>query len=126
MPRYVILEHDWPQRHWDFMLEAGNVLQTWRLSDVPQLAVAIPAEKSFDHRLMYLDYEGAISGGRGSVIRWDGGNFETLIEQENRRVIQLKGKRLQGTVELVHHPEMGWKFIFSVTEQDFPRRDQSA
>ena len=126
MPRYVILEHDWPQKHWDFMLEAGNVLQTWRLSGPPQPGVSIPAEKSFDHRLMYLDYEGAISGGRGSVIRWDGGNFETMIEEDNRRVIRLVGKRLQGLVELVNHPETGWKFIFSVTEQDFPRRDQSA
>src|SRR6059058_5409149 len=112
MPRYVILEHDWPHKHWDFMLEAGTILQTWRLPDVPQAGVAMRAEKSFDHRLLYLDYEGPISGGRGSVSHWDDGAFETLIEQENRRVIQLKGKRLRGIVELVHHPEMGWKFIF--------------
>ena len=126
MPRYVILEHDWPQKHWDFMLEAGNVLQTWRLSGPPQPGVSIPAEKSFDHRLMYLDYEGAISGGRGSVIRWDGGNFEAMIEEDNRRVIRLVGKRLQGLVELTNDPETGWRSIFSVTDQDLPRRDHSA
>jgi hypothetical protein len=113
MPRYVILEHDWPEKHWDFMLETGAVLQTWKLTDAPQPGVDIPAEKSFDHRLMYLDYEGPISGGRGSVSRWDGGTFKTLIEQENRRVIRLQGERLQGIVELTNHPETGWKFNFS-------------
>ena len=113
MPRYVILEHDWPEKHWDFMLETGAVLLTWKLTGAPKPGVDIPAEKSVDHRLMYLDYEGPISGGRGSVSRWDGGTFETLIEQENRRVIRLQGERLQGIVELVDHPETGWKFIFS-------------
>jgi len=113
MPRYVILEHDWPQRHWDFMLEAGTILQTWRLADVPQPGVALPAEKSFDHRSMYLDYEGPISGGRGSVSRWDGGIFETLIEGEDRRLIRIKGKRLEGTLDLVNDSETGWRFIFS-------------
>ena len=113
MLRYVILEHDGPEKHWDFMLETGPVLLTWKLAAAPPASVSIPAEKSFDHRLMYLDYEGPISGDRGSVSRWDGGTFETLIEQENRRVIRLQGERLQGIVELVDHPETGWKFIFS-------------
>ena len=116
MPRYVILEHDWPEKHWDFMLETGPVLQTWKLAGAPKPAVGIPAEKSFDHRLMYLDYEGPISGDRGSVSRWDGGCFETLIEQENRRVIRVQGKGLQGIVELMNHPETGWQFTFSSAE----------
>jgi hypothetical protein len=118
MPRYVILEHDWPQRHWDFMLETGTVLQTWRLAEAPQSGMAIPAEKSFDHRLMYLDYEGPISGDRGRVSRWDSGNFEALIEEENRRVVRLQGERWRGNVELLHHPEAGWQFSFSSDEGD--------
>ena len=28
VPRFVILEHDYPELHWDFMLEAGAVLKT--------------------------------------------------------------------------------------------------
>ena len=28
MPRFVILEHDYPQRHWDLMLEGDGVLAT--------------------------------------------------------------------------------------------------
>src|SRR5437588_12372431 len=120
MPRYVILEHDWPKRHWDFMLEVGNVLQTWRLVEAPQPGVSIPAEKSFDHRRMYLDYEGPIRGNRGAVTRWDQGSFETLIDEEKQRVILVRGKRLKGKVELANHPESDWQFLFSLAEEKLP------
>lgn len=121
MPRYVILEHDWPEQHWDFMLEAGPVLETWKLSAAPAPGISIPAEKSFDHRLMYLDYEGPISGDRGTVIRWDAGSYEMLSEtsrarstQENdRRVIQLRGTRMQGKVEWTCQCEPNWIIRFS-------------
>src|SRR5438874_2539346 len=65
MPRFVILEHDWPTRHWDFLLEAGDVLRAWRLLDEPAPGKAVLAEPNFDHRLLYLDFEGALSGNRG-------------------------------------------------------------
>ncbi len=31
MPRFVVLEHTWNGVHWDFMLEAGEVLRTWAI-----------------------------------------------------------------------------------------------
>jgi hypothetical protein len=108
MSRYVILEHDWPQRHWDFMLEMGTMLQTWKLADAPKPGVRIPAEKSFDHRLIYLDYEGPISGGRGSVTRWDAGRFFPVAEHERQLVVRLEGEQLRGTVELTNRLEEGW------------------
>jgi len=99
------------------MLEAGDVLQTWRLIQAPQPGLAIPAEKSFDHRLMYLDYEGPISGDRGAVTRWDQGSYETLVEEEQRRVLLIQGKRLHGNIELVNHLESGWQCLFSLAEE---------
>src|SRR5262245_3351063 len=75
MPRYVVLEHDHPELHWDFMLEAGEVLRTWRLAAPPGAEGAIPATAVFDHRPFYLDYEGPVRGGRGFVRRWDAGTF---------------------------------------------------
>jgi hypothetical protein len=121
MPRYVILEHDWPIRHWDFMLEVGDVLQTWRLPTAPAPNAEISAEKIFDHRLMYLDYEGPISGNRGSVTRWDGGSFEVVEEKSRARskqdlidcVIQLNGKRLHGTLEMKCGEGSNWTLRFS-------------
>src|SRR5262245_27127167 len=98
MPRYVILEHDHPVLHWDFMLEAGDVLRTWRLPSPPQSGQVMPAVASIDHRPLYLDYEGPVSGHRGTVTRWDGGRFTWHADEPNRVVVELSGERLQGTV----------------------------
>ncbi len=86
MPRFVILEHDYPHLHWDLMLEDGDVLRTWRLSAPPEPGVGVDAEPSFDHRLIYLDYEGPISDGRGNVKRHDKGTFEWI--EARRRALQ--------------------------------------
>src|SRR5205807_395991 len=45
MPRFVILEHDHPELHWDLMLEAGPVLRTWRLAAPPQPGRAVAARR---------------------------------------------------------------------------------
>lgn len=112
MPRYVILEHDHPSLHWDFMLEVGDVLRTWRLEAPPEPGRAVPAAASFDHRLVYLDYEGPVSGGRGRVQRWDGGTFDQLDSGPGRLVVQLDGSRLRGTARLEEDPAGGWTLTF--------------
>jgi len=100
MPRFVILEHDYPTRHWDFMLEAGPVLRTWRLSTPPEVGRAIEAEPSFDHRPVYLDYEGPVSGDRGVVKRWDTGTFSWESDAPDRIAVNLMGGRIAGRVVL--------------------------
>jgi hypothetical protein len=100
MPRYVILEHDHPSLHWDFMLEAGERLRTWRLAAPPCAGQAVAAAASFDHRLLYLDYEGPVSGDRGRVVQWDRGDYEEVAEEEGRLRVRLRGCRLRGTVTL--------------------------
>lgn len=79
MPRYVILRHDWPAPHFDLLLEAGGVLKAWRLSAEPVPGVWVPAEPNADHRPLYLDYEGPVSGGRGTVTRYAAGVYEGEI-----------------------------------------------
>lgn len=73
--RFAILRHDFPDLHWDLLLEAGDSCRTWRLSAVPQVDVDIAATPIADHRLLYLDYEGPVSGNRGIVECWDRGLF---------------------------------------------------
>ena len=85
MPRYAVIEHHWNGVHWDFLLEAEGVLLTWALSEEPNSALSISATKLADHRIIYLDYEGEISGGRGHVRRWDGGEYAWL-EHDPRSV----------------------------------------
>jgi hypothetical protein len=95
MPRFVILEHDHPELHWDLMLEAGGVLRTWRLAQPPTAGAAIKAVALGDHRLHYLDYEGPVSGGRGTVTRWDRGTYE-----EEGGVFEWRGARVRGRARL--------------------------
>lgn len=96
MPRFVILEHDWPNLHWDFLLEAGSVLRAWRLIAEPGPGRSVPAEPNADHRPLYLDYEGPVSGGRGRVRRWDAGTFDWLADTAERVEVELRGDRLAG------------------------------
>lgn len=100
MPRFVLLEHDHPEFHWDFMLESNDTLLTWRLDRIPDKAGEIAAVSLPDHRIAYLDYEGPISGNRGSVVRVDRGDFEVLASEDGIESVRLNGSRLQGTVSL--------------------------
>jgi len=126
MPRFVILEHQSPRGlHWDFMLQRGDRLVTWALAQQPAPQAAIPAEALADHRLAYLDYEGPISGGRGTVTRWDWGIYDTLRWDAKEVVVRLSGVRLSGEVRLAMvevnqraahgeaEPPTTWCFVFS-------------
>lgn len=94
MPRFAILEHDWPTRHWDFLLECGAVLRAWRLLEEPGVGRAISAEANADHRMLYLDYEGPVSENRGAVRRWDAGSFEWIAAGPDRIEVKLMGQRI--------------------------------
>jgi hypothetical protein len=112
MPRFVILEHDHPVLHWDLMLEADGVLQTWRLAQPPEPSLgAIEATALADHRASYLEYEGSVSGGRGSVKRWDAGVFdEEPGSTPAVRMLSLQGARVQARVRLERVAGPTWSF----------------
>src|SRR5262245_5237740 len=113
MPRFVILEHDFPTLHWDFMLEVNGMLRTWRLPQPPADEREMVAEALGDHRLAYLDYEGPVSNNRGSVKRWDRGEYEAIGEPDARRWrVQLAGERLVGVAELTIVEGSRWLFVF--------------
>jgi hypothetical protein len=126
MPRFVLLYHDCPPgyvrpSHWDLMLEAGDVLETWALAQLPRdwqaahertaathphcppLAAgnAVPAERLPDHRIAYLDYEGPVSGDRGNVVRVAVGAYTTTTRRDDCVQIELRGD-LSGRVALEH------------------------
>ena len=116
MPRFVILEHDYPELHWDLMLEAGAALRTWRLAAPPQvLGERIAATALPDHRLHYLDYEGPISGGRGTVKRWDAGSYEedTASSPGSELRLRLTGAMLCGDARLTHIMGDRWACVWN-------------
>ena len=100
MPRFVVLEHRWKGVHWDFMLECGDALPTWAI-DLPIVAGQdLPARALSDHRRIYLDYEGEISGNRGQVRRVDMGTYRTLEWSAGRVRVAVTGSQLVGEVDL--------------------------
>ncbi len=120
MPRFVLLHHECPPHyekpsHWDFMLESDGVLRTWELRELPKAWAVLLGEVAGsatvealplpDHRLAYLDYEGPISGGRGSVRCCDRGTYEPFPETlgqetQDALAVELSGELLLGTVRL--------------------------
>lgn len=91
--RYAILTHDQPFFHWDLLLEAGAVAWTWRLLDEPGPGREVRTERIGDHRLLYLNYEGPVSGNRGQVTRWDTGTYRIVEESEEQLLVLLSGMR---------------------------------
>ena len=85
LPRFVILHHQLPTSdHWDVMLETDSLLTTWSIP--PQCpsgaSFTCPANRLPDHRRHYLDYEGEVSGNRGTVSRVDAGTYEQLSPEQ--------------------------------------------
>lgn len=91
--RFAILTHDHPFFHWDLFLESGEVAWTWRLLDEPGPDRTVRAQRIGDHRLLYLDYEGSVSGGRGQVARWDAGTYRIVHETHEQLTVWLSGNR---------------------------------
>jgi hypothetical protein len=125
MPRFVLLYHDCPPTyvrpsHWDFMLESGGVLRTWVLERLPRdwqaartrSSVAYPncpllspnntvaANQLNDHRLVYLEREGPLSGDRGTVMRVAAGTYRSGHEAPGDLQVVLTGVDLAATVRL--------------------------
>lgn len=125
MPRFVLLYHDCPpgysrSSHWDFMLEVGDVLRTWALEQLPsswhvahhatqQVYINCPtisstntvaAEQLGDHRREYLEFEGAVSGNRGHVMRIATGTYQMEIDSPTHYRVRIDGDGINGGVKL--------------------------
>ena len=112
--RFVVLEHRWEGVHWDFLVEDGPGLRTWAV-DAPIVAgVDLPARGLAAHRRIYLEYEGPISGDRGTVRRWDAGLAWVEVWSEGAVRLRVAGGQLVGVVDLVRD-EVG------AAEADGPR-----
>jgi hypothetical protein len=118
MPRYVVLEHvGHGTRHWDLMLETGAALATWALERPPDSGSAVSAGALPDHRIAYLDYEGPISGDRGSVTHWDAGEYQLLTRDENELTASLSGGKLVGRMTLVRSADASERWTFNFTPE---------
>jgi hypothetical protein len=116
VPRFVILRHDSPRgAHFDFMLEAAGALKTWSLPRPPEIGVEMQGEALTDHRIEYLDYEGTVSGDRGTVAQWDYGTYSLERQSDAEWVVQLCGRKFSGRASLfrLEPASSGWRVLFA-------------
>ena len=105
-PRFVLLRHETPPAtqppsHWDFLVERGSVLWSWRLRQLPSDSAAVIAERIQDHRIHYLNYTGPLSGERGEVTRIDQGILHVRVWTEREIRGALHGALGRGELHLV-------------------------
>ncbi len=111
----VLLRHDLPDgsHHFDWLIArdaAGEQrLYSLRLTCRPdELApgAEIRAERSFDHRPVYLTYEGPISGDRGTVQQLRAGRVTLLREDEQtlEMLVEWAGGRVPVSLRAAANP----------------------
>jgi len=113
--RFVVLQHESPAGlHWDLMLEMGPTLATWALPQPPDATAAMTVEALPEHRPAFLDYEGPLSAGRGSVTRWDRGTYRLERRTDTELAVILAGEKLTGRATLTRLPgePNRWRFSF--------------
>lgn len=124
MPRFVILEHSGSPRtfgrvHWDLLLEidaadASAPLRAWELAALPSAGAECDATPLPDHRPMYLEFDGPLSGGRGWVRRVVGGSYVALEIGAERWVLRLDAPERCGTLTLARQDpaDQRWRASF--------------
>jgi hypothetical protein len=86
------------------MLESDGVLRTWAIDEPVEAGRTLDARALADHRPAYLDYEGPVSGGRGTVARVDGGTYVAVEWEADRVRVRLRGRQLVGEALLWKNP----------------------
>ena len=106
---FVLLEHTTREGvHWDFIIQvpARESLPTWRLLQDPLTTPGdIPAEPIADHPPHFLDYEGPLREGRGSVRRLDRGAATVMSFDSPNLRAELTGNHLSGEVYITAEPD---------------------
>ena len=111
--KFVIQEHtNTGGIHWDFMLESGDNLQTYRLENSPKdmLIKDTIGEKIFDHQLKFLTYQGPVNNGIGSVKIAESGTYRIISKNKKQIELDLKGRVLDGNCTLIQTEDRKWCF----------------
>jgi hypothetical protein len=116
------------------MLEVGQVLRTWSLDTCPRSwttpagsgtlpqivdADTVIVRRIGDHRLAYLDYEGAVSGDRGSVWRVDAGMYDEICQSPTIWEIDVRGRAIRGRIllERMTSNDECWQLTYLPTQR---------
>jgi hypothetical protein len=115
----VLLRHRHPAGdHYDWMLDDPSAppntgkLVTFRVDELADQWITrrvVEATRLADHRRVYLEYEGALSDGRGAVTRVDEGICRPRLWRANRFVLDVRMSGLRGTVEAAQVDGQRWR-----------------
>src|SRR5689334_20984635 len=127
LPRFVVQVHDATTLHFEFRLQAGEVLRSWAVPKGPSLdpgvrRLAVPVA---DHDLAAGEFEGVREGqsrGSGAVIIWDEGTAEILREEPGHVSFVLHGRKLSGGFALTRTGERRWVLV-KTRDEAAPSRD---
>jgi DNA ligase D-like protein (predicted 3'-phosphoesterase) len=114
--RFVVQVHDATTLHFDFRLQAGEVLRSWAVPKGPSLdpavrRLAVPVE---DHSLAAGEFEGVHHGqrrGTGAVIIWDEGTADVIRDEPGHVSFILHGRKLSGGFALTRTGQERWILI---------------
>ena len=115
LKRFVIHKHTRQgQIHWDLMLEAGDVLETYRVTLPPARLVQLSGESAIavkidDHPHKFLTYEGPVNQGKGQVTMADRGEYEVLEKGPALKKLCFKGAILKGIFTLTQISGDQWQ-----------------
>lgn len=118
--RFALLRHEVPESfgrssHWDLLLERENSCWTWALEVLPHGLFHSPENESVsalrlpDHRKHYLDYQGPLSGDRGTVHRTLGGTCKWLENSDKLIVVELAFEQAICTLTFEKDYNEHWK-----------------
>jgi len=143
-PIFVIQEHHASRLHWDFRLEADEVLKSWAVTKepVPDTSIRRLAVEVEDHPLAYADFSGDIPEGEygaGHVEIWDHGTYRNLMAGKEKPMtlaesieaghveVELHGKKLRGGFALIRMKgNDGRNWLLVKMKDDEARHDSKA
>ena len=115
--RFVIHDHITENRHFDLMIETGDdLLLTWRIMpsdlDILLMSNEIQAVRIQDHEKYFLDYEGSLSTGNGSIVLFDQGNSKILKRRNNTLNVLLSGQVFIGSIQLTSIKDNTYNILY--------------
>jgi len=107
--RFLIHEHHAVKvgLHYDIRLERDGVLKSWACRYFPELLTdekkKILTIQQTDHDITWFNFEGEIkdSYGKGKVIIWDKGTYDTVKWDINSIVVTFNGTKSKGTYAMI-------------------------